>query len=68
MTRVTTTLRMIVYLDCNGYCIDSDVWVTDKEREELIKKEMAVITNPKVREKAQEYIDKIHEGNRDFRF
>ena len=39
MTRVTTTLRMIVYLDCNGYCIDSDVWVTDKEREELIKKE-----------------------------
>lgn len=41
---------------------------TKKVGEELIKKEMAVITNPKVREKAQEYIDKIHEGNRDFRF
>lgn len=30
---------MIVCLDYNSYCIDSDVWVTDKEREELIKKE-----------------------------
>ena len=34
----------------------------------LIKKELEVITNPKVKEKATEYIEKIHEGNRDFRF
>ena len=36
--------------------------------EELIKKELEVITNPKVKEKAREYIENIHEGQRDFRF
>ena len=34
----------------------------------LIEKELNVIPNPKVREKAKEYIDHIHEGKRDFRF
>mgnify|MGYP003291565840 CR=1 FL=1 len=41
---------------------------TKAEGEALIKKELEVITNPKVKEKATEYIEKIHEGNRDFRF
>lgn len=36
--------------------------------EELITKELEVITNENVKAKAKEYIDKIHEGNRDFRF
>ncbi len=36
--------------------------------EKLIEKELEVITNPKVREKAKEYIDNIHSGQRDFRF
>ncbi len=36
--------------------------------EELIKKELLKITNPKVLEKATEYIDNIHLGKRDFRF
>ena len=41
---------------------------TKEVGEALIKKELEVITNPKVKEKATEYIEKIHEGNRDFRF
>lgn len=41
---------------------------TKEVGETLIKKELEVITNPKVKEKATEYIEKIHEGNRDFRF
>ena len=36
--------------------------------EEMIKKELEVITNPTVKEKAREYIENIHEGKRDFRF
>ena len=36
--------------------------------EALIRKELEVITNPKVKEKAREYIENIHEGKRDFRF
>lgn len=36
--------------------------------EKLIQKELEVITNPKVKEKAREYIENIHEGQRDFRF
>ncbi len=36
--------------------------------EKLIAKELEVITNPVVKEKATAYIEKIHEGNRDFRF
>jgi 2-iminoacetate synthase len=36
--------------------------------EALIARELNVITNPAVRQKATEYIEKIHEGNRDFRF
>jgi 2-iminoacetate synthase len=41
---------------------------TKKVGEELIKKELEVITNPTVKEKAKEYIENIHEGKRDFRF
>lgn len=36
--------------------------------EKLIQKELEVITNPKVKEKATEYIANIHNGERDFRF
>ena len=36
--------------------------------EELIARELKTIPNEKVRIKAQEYIDNIHLGNRDFRF
>lgn len=36
--------------------------------EALIQKELNVITNPKVKEKAAEYIANIHNGQRDFRF
>ena len=41
---------------------------TKKVGAELIKKELEVITNPTVKEKAKEYIENIHEGKRDFRF
>ncbi len=41
---------------------------TKKVGEALIERELEAITNPKVKEKAKEYMDKIHEGNRDFRF
>ena len=41
---------------------------TKEVGEALIKKELEVITNPKVKEKATEYIEKIHEDNGDFRF
>ncbi len=33
-----------------------------------IEKELDVITNPKVREKVEEYLANIHDGERDFRF
>lgn len=36
--------------------------------EALIEKELKVITNPKVKERAKKYIEEIHEGDRDFRF
>lgn len=36
--------------------------------EALITKELDVITNPKVREKCEDYLDNIHSGQRDFRF
>jgi 2-iminoacetate synthase len=36
--------------------------------EALIARELLEIPNPTVRQKATEYIEKIHEGNRDFRF
>ena len=41
---------------------------TKEVGEALIKKELEVITNPKVKEKATEYIDNIIHGQRDFRF
>jgi len=36
--------------------------------EALITKELDVITNPKVREKCEDYLNNIHSGQRDFRF
>ncbi len=41
---------------------------TKKKGEAVIEKELEVITNPVVKEKATEYIENIHEGKRDFRF
>ena len=41
---------------------------TKKKGEEVIKRELEVITNPTVKEKAREYIENIHLGKRDFRF
>lgn len=41
---------------------------TKKIGEALIKQELEKITNEKVKEKAKEYIENIHEGKRDFRF
>lgn len=41
---------------------------TKKKGEALIAKEMDRITNPKVREKAQQYLCELCEGKRDFRF
>lgn len=36
--------------------------------DKIIEKEMATIPNPKVREKAEEYLKRIRAGERDFRF
>ena len=36
--------------------------------EKLIKEELEKIPNPKVKQKAKEYIANIHLGKRDFRF
>ena len=41
---------------------------TKKIGEDLIAKELEVITNENVKKKAKEYIENIHEGQRDFRF
>ena len=41
---------------------------TKKVGEALIAKELEVITNPKVQERAKQYIEEIHKGDRDFRF
>lgn len=41
---------------------------TKKVGDALIQKELDVITNPKVREKVEDYLANIHEGKRDFRF
>ena len=34
----------------------------------LIRKEIEKVTNPKVKERAKEYLSEIREGKRDFRF
>lgn len=36
--------------------------------DQLIEKELDVITNPKVKEKVIDYLANIHKGQRDFRF
>ena len=41
---------------------------TVKIGEKLIAQELEKIPNPKARQKAKEYIDNIHFGQRDFRF
>lgn len=41
---------------------------TKQKGEKVIQRELEVITNPTVKEKAREYIENIHEGQRDFRF
>lgn len=41
---------------------------TKKKGEKVIREQLEVITNPVVREKAAQYIENIHEGQRDFRF
>lgn len=41
---------------------------TKKIGDSLIEKELDVITNPKVKSIAKDYLDNIHEGKRDFRF
>lgn len=41
---------------------------TRQKGEKVIQRELEVITNPTVKEKAREYIENIHEGQRDFRF
>ena len=41
---------------------------TKAKGEKIIQEQLEVITNPTVKEKAKEYIENIHNGQRDFRF
>lgn len=41
---------------------------TREKGEKVIREQLEVITNPIVREKAAQYIESIHKGERDFRF
>ncbi len=41
---------------------------TREKGEKLIREQLEVITNPTVKKKASEYIENIHNGERDFRF
>ncbi|MCH5264398.1 MAG: [FeFe] hydrogenase H-cluster radical SAM maturase HydG [Lachnospiraceae bacterium] len=41
---------------------------TKAKGEKVIQEQLEVITNPVVKEKAREYIENIHNGQRDFRF
>ena len=41
---------------------------TKRKGEIVIQNELEVITNPVVKQKATEYIENIHKGERDFRF
>ncbi len=41
---------------------------TKAKGEKVIREQLEIITNPVVKEKAAQYIDNIHEGQRDFRF
>ncbi len=41
---------------------------TKAKGEKVIKEQLEVITNPLVKEKATEYVENIHNGQRDFRF
>ena len=50
------------------YLEDYASYDTKQKGEKVIQRELEVITNPTVKEKAREYIENIHEGQRDFRF
>lgn len=41
---------------------------TQKKGEAVIKQQLEEIPNPKVKEKAAEYLKELHDGMRDFRF
>ena len=41
---------------------------TAKKGEDIIAREIEHVTNPKVKEKALEYLQEVHNGKRDFRF
>lgn len=41
---------------------------TKEKGEKVIREQLEIITNPVVREKATQYIENIHRGQRDFRF
>ncbi len=41
---------------------------TKEKGEKVIREQLEIITNPVVKQKATEYIDNIHAGQRDFRF
>lgn len=41
---------------------------TKAKGEKVIQEQLEIITNPVVKEKAREYIENIHQGQRDFRF
>ena len=41
---------------------------TKAKGEKIIREQLEIITNPVVKEKAREYIENIHNGQRDFRF
>lgn len=41
---------------------------TKKKGEKVIREQLEIITNPVVKERAAEYIENIHAGQRDFRF
>lgn len=50
------------------YLEDYASYQTKEIGDKLIAKEIDVITNEKVKEKAADYLEHIHEGKRDFRF
>lgn len=41
---------------------------TKEKGEKVIREQLEIITNPTVKKKASEYIENIHQGQRDFRF
>ena len=54
--------------DLQEYLQDYAGGETKAEGEKVIKEQLSVISNEKVKEKTIEYLQKIKEGQRDFRF